>query len=185
MLLFSEDRYTQENENIAPDNLIPISDILELKRKINLPKGQEKVDQVVKKTNVVNVFSGDIHETDVAIAYGIFVGLVDGYKAKHFYSAQGKFMCLGLIDGHIHLESTFLSPIEFCNVVAIHGTSGVICDPHEIANVLGLRLIDYILQTSHGLPVKIFLMMPSGVPASLDRAISDYVHQTVLLVWQK
>jgi adenine deaminase len=83
MLLFSEDRYTQENENIASDNLIPTSDILELKRKINLAKGQEKVDQVVKKTNVVNVFSGDIHETDVAIAYGIFVGLVDGIEKTY------------------------------------------------------------------------------------------------------
>jgi len=94
------------------------------------------------------------------------VGFGEGYVAKNTYYAQGKFMCPELIDGHIHLESTFLSPIEFCNVVALHGTSAVICDPHEIANVLGLRGIDYFLQTSHGLPVKIYLMMAPCVPAT-------------------
>jgi adenine deaminase len=87
-----------------------------------LAKSQEKVDLVVKNANVVNVFSGDVHETDVAIADGIFVGFGEGYLAKNTYDPQGKFMCPGLIDGHIDLESTFLSPIEFCNVVALHGT---------------------------------------------------------------
>jgi adenine deaminase len=164
MLLFNEDD-GQKIENIVSNKLLT-NDILELKRKVRLAKDQEKVDLVVKNANILNVFSGDIHETDVAIADGIFEGFGEGYAAKNFYDAQGKFMCPGLIDGHIHLESTFLSPIEFCNVVALHGTSAVICDPHEIANVLGLRGIDYVLQTSHGLPVKIYLMMPSCVPAT-------------------
>ena len=184
MLLNEDDG--QKNENIVSNNQIQTNDILELKRKIKLAKGQEKVDLVVKNANILNVFSGDIHETDVAIADGIFVGFGEGYVAKNTYDAQGKFMCPGLIDGHIHLESTFLSPIEFCNVVALHGTSAVICDPHEIANVLGLRGIDYVLQTSHSLPVKIYLMMPSCIPATsmetsgakiLDKDISDYVHR--------
>ena len=82
------------------------------------------------------------------------------------YDAQGRYMCPGLIDGHIHIESTFLSPGEFCNVAALHGTSAVICDPHEIANVLSLKGIDYLLQSSLGLPVKFYFMMPSCVPAS-------------------
>ena len=72
----------------------------------------------------------------------------------------------GLIDGHIHVESTFLSPREFSNVVAVNGTSAVVCDPHEIANVLGLRGIDYFIQSSLGLPVKFYFMMPSCVPAT-------------------
>jgi adenine deaminase len=103
--------------------------ILDLKRKISFAKGHERVDLVVKNAKIVNVFSGEIHQTDVAIADGIFVGFgeEEGYNTKNLYDAQGRFMCPGLIDGHIHIESTFLSPREFCNVVAVHGTSAVIC----------------------------------------------------------
>ena len=157
-----------------------------LKRKITLAKGQEKVDLVIKNTRVINVFSGEIHKTDVAIADGIFVGFGEGYDAKQSYDAQGRYMCPGLIDGHIHIESTFLSPAEFCNVVASHGTSGVICDPHEIANVLGLGGVDYFLESSLNLPVKVYLMMSSCVPAThmetsgatiLSKDISRYLQR--------
>jgi adenine deaminase len=95
-------------------------------------------------------------------------------------------MSPGLIDGHIHIESTFLSPTEFCNIVGPHGTSAVICDPHEITNVLGTRGIDYILQSTHDQPVKVYLMMPSCVPATnmetsvatiLADDIGCYLHQ--------
>jgi len=159
---------------------------LQLERKIALAKGQEKVDLLIKNTRVVNVFSGDIHQTDVAIADGIFVGFGESYDSKEVHDAQGRFMCPGLIDGHIHIESTFLSPSEFCRVIAQHGTSAVVCDPHEIANVLGPKGIDYILQSSLGLPVKVFIMMPSCVPATnmetsgariLDKDISEYVNR--------
>jgi adenine deaminase len=85
---------------------------------------------------------------------------------QNVIDARGKFMCPGLIDGHIHLESTFLAPREFCSIAASHGTSAVICDPHEIANVLGLAGIDYFLHSSIGLPVKVYIMMPSCVPAT-------------------
>ena len=157
---------------------------LNLERKITLAKGQKKVDLVIKNTKVVNVLSGEIHQSEVAIADGIFVGFGEAYDAKKLYDAQGRYMCPGLIDGHIHIESTFLSPREFCNVVAMHGTSVVVCDPHEIANVLGLRGIDYFLQSSLGLPVKIYFMMPSCVPATrmetsgaaiLDKDIREYI----------
>ena len=158
--------------------------ILDLERKITLAKGQEKVDLLIKNTKIVNVFSGEIHQTDVAIADGIFVGFGESYDAKKVHDAQGRYMCPGLVDGHIHIESTFLSPTEFCNVVAEHGTSAVVCDPHEIANVLGPKGIDYFLQSSLGLPVKIFFMMPSCVPAThmetsgaaiLDKDIREYI----------
>ena len=150
------------DSNNVDDN----SRILNLERKITLAKGQKKVDLVIKNTKIINVFSGEIHQSDVAIADGIFVGFGESYDAKKLYDAQGRYMCPGLIDAHIHIESTFLSPREFCKVVAPHGTSAVICDPHEIANVLGLRGIDYFLQSSLGLPVKIYFMMPSCVPAT-------------------
>jgi adenine deaminase len=124
----------------------------------------------VKNAKIINVLSGDIHQGDVAIADGVFIGFgshkEEPYNAKNFYDAHGRYMCPGLIDGHIHIESTFLSPQEFCKTVAPHGTSVVICDPHEIGNVLGLNGIDYLIQMSQGLPVKFYFMMPSCVPAT-------------------
>ena len=179
----------EKDESIISHDLIKTkynnnNTILDLERKITLAKGQKRVDLLVKNANIINVFSGDIHKTNVAISDGIFVGFGEEYDFENLYDAQGRFMCPGLIDGHIHIESTFLSPREFCNVVAVHGTSAVICDPHEIANVLGLKGIDYFLQSSLGLPVKIYFMMPSCVPAThmetsgaaiLDKDIHEYI----------
>jgi adenine deaminase len=163
--------------------------IEDLKRKIDLATGQKKVDLVVKNANIANVFSGEIHKGNVVIADGIFVwfGQTEEcmeYHAQNVIDVQGKFMCPGLVDGHIHLESTFLAPREFCNIVALHGTSAVICDPHEIANVLGLSGIDYFIGSTIGLPVKVYVMMPSCLPAThmetsgaviLDRDIHEYM----------
>ena len=172
------------------------SSMANLKRKIDLVKGQKKVDLLVKNANIVNVFSGEIHNDNVAIADGIFVGFghteeYKEYDAQDIIDVRGRFMCPGLIDGHIHLESTFLVPREFCSIVASHGTSAVICDPHEIANVLGLPGIDYFLNSSSGLPVKVYAMMPSCVPATnmetsgaviLDKEIRQYMDRNPDLV---
>ena len=172
------------------------SSMANLKRKIDLATGQKKVDLLVKNASIINVFSGEIHEDNVAIADGIFVGFghteeYKEYDAQDIIDAQGRFMCPGLIDGHIHLESTFLVPREFCSIVASHGTSAVICDPHEIANVLGLPGIDYFLNSSSGLPVKVYAMMPSCVPATnmetsgaiiLDKEIRQYMDRNPDLV---
>jgi len=163
--------------------------IEDLKRRIDLALGHKKADLVLKNASIINVFSGEIHKSDVAIADGIFVGFgqTDKYRGndtQNVIDAQGKFMCPGLIDGHIHLESTFLAPREFCNISALHGTSAVICDPHEIANVLGLPGIDYFLSSSIGLPLKVYVMIPSCVPAThmetsgaviLDKDIRKYM----------
>jgi len=163
--------------------------IADLRRRIDLATGQKKVDLIVKNARIANVFSGEINKSDVAIADGIFVGFgqteeYGKYDAQNVIDAQGMFMCPGLIDGHIHLESTFLAPKEFCSIVAMHGTSAVICDPHEIANVIGLPCIDYFLRSSIGLPVKVYVMMPSCVPAThmetsgaviLDKDIHEYI----------
>ena len=172
------------------------SSMANLKRKIDLAKGQKKVDLLVKNANIVNVFSGEIHNDNVAIADGIFVGFghteeYKEYDAQDIIDVRGRFMCPGLIDGHIHLESTFLVPREFCSIVASHGTSAVICDPHEIANVLGLPGIDYFLNSSSELPVKVYAMMPSCVPATnmetsgaviLDKEIRQYMDRNPDLV---
>lgn len=183
-------------QKITTDNIIVSSSddglnlsVANLKRKIDLATGQKKIDLLVKNASIINVFSGEIHKDNVAIADGIFVGFghteeYNQYDAQDVIDAQGRFMCPGLIDGHIHLESTFLVPREFCSIAALHGTSAVICDPHEIANVLGLPGIDYFLNSSSGLPVKVYAMMPSCVPATnmetsgaviLDKEIRQYI----------
>ena len=98
-----------------------------MERRITLARGEEMVDLIIKNAKIINVLLGEIHENDIAIADGIFIGFGNGYDTKHSFDAQGRYMCPGLIDGHIHIESTFLSPSKFCDVVAPHGTSAVIC----------------------------------------------------------
>jgi adenine deaminase len=181
-------------QKIDANVVSPVDDlnfsIADLKRRIDLATGQKEADLVVKNANIINVFSGEIYKSDITIADGIFVGFgqTEEYRRDHAQNvidAQGRFICPGLIDGHIHLESTFLTPREFCSIVALHGTSAVICDPHEIANVLGLPGIDYFLCSSIGLPVKVYVMMPSCVPAThmetsgaviLDKDIHEYMN---------
>jgi adenine deaminase len=160
--------------------------LMDLKRKIALAKGQKKADLLITNTRIVNVFSGEIYDSDVAISDGIFVGIGKGYAAQTLYDAKGRFMCPGLIEGHIHTESTLLSIREFCNIVSLHGTSVIVCDPHEIANVFGIGGIDFLLESSLNLPVKVYLLMPSCVPATqmetsgakiTETDISDYIER--------
>jgi adenine deaminase len=173
--LYLMENDTNSEQTINANSVGSLEDVTfsvaNLKRRIALATGQKKPDLVVKNVSIINVLSGDIHNSDVAIADGIFVGFgqTEEYRwhgTQNVIDARGKFMCPGLIDGHIHLESTFLAPREFCSIAALHGTSAVICDPHEIANVLGLAGIDYFLHSSIGLPVKVYIMMPSCVPAT-------------------
>src|SRR5919199_4793903 len=185
------------SDNTKAGSLGDVNTMLsKLKRRIDLATGQKKADLLVRNARIVNVFSGEIHKSDVAVADGIFVGFgpTEEYKAhdtRNVISTQGRFMCPGLIDGHIHLESTFLTPREFCSIAALHGTSAVICDPHEIANVLGLAGIDYLLSSSVGLPIKVYVMMPSCVPAThmetsgaviLDKDIRKYMNSNPGLI---
>ena len=90
-------------------------------------------------------------------------------------------MCPGLIDGHIHIESTFLSPSEFCSLVAVHETSAVICDPHERANVLGPMGLDYFIQSTTNLPVKVYFMMPSYVPSTFMETSASTILSTDII----
>jgi len=173
LYLIENDTNSEQTINVnAVGSLEDITfSVANLKRRIALATGQKKPELVVRNASIINVLSGDIHNSDVAIADGIFVGFgqTEEYRwhgTQNVIDARGKFMCPGLIDGHIHLESTFLAPREFCSIAALHGTAAVISDPHEIANVLGLAGIDYFLHSSIGLPVKVYIMMPSCVPAT-------------------
>ncbi|MHC1789090.1 adenine deaminase [Solidesulfovibrio sp.] len=150
---------------------MPVSDDLDgLKRRLAVARGEMPADLVIKNARLVNVLSGEIHDADVAVADGVFVGFAAG-EAADTIDAAGRYLCPGFIDGHIHIESTLLSPPVFARAVAPHGTCAVVTDPHEIANVLGLPGIEYMLACSHDLPVTCYFMMPSCVPAT-DMATS-------------
>lgn len=146
---------------------------------ISKAKGDNSADLLIKNVQVVNVLSGEVHGADVGIADGFFLGF-GCYEAREVIDADGKFMCPGLVEGHIHIESTLLTPPEFARAVACSGTSAVVADPHEIANVLGREGIKYMLNASEGLPVSIYFMMPSCIPAThMETAGAVLTHEDV------
>jgi len=136
-----------------------------LKDSIRMALGGEKVDLLIKNGRVVNVFSGEIERADVAIWNGIIVGLGD-YEAREVIDVENQFLCPGLIDGHVHIESSMVTVPEFARTVLAHGTTTVVADPHEIANVLGSRGVRFMAESASGIPLNVFIMIPSCVPAT-------------------
>ena len=122
-------------------------------------------DLVIKNANVVNVFSHEIMYGNLAISDGIFLGMGD-YDCDNVIDANGKYIVPGLIDSHVHIESSFGTPYQFARAVLPHGTTTVIADCHEIANVYGVDGINYMLESSEDIPLTVYMMLPSCVPAS-------------------
>ena len=137
----------------------------QIKEMILAARGDLAPDLVLKNARIVNVFTKEIESGDVAIKDGYIVGIGE-FDGEEEIDIGGRIICPGLIDGHIHIESSMISPSEFAGAVAPHGTTAVIADPHEIANVAGEEGIRYMLEASAGLPVDIFFMLPSCVPAT-------------------
>ena len=145
-------------------------------RVIAVAAGREKADLVLKNATYVNVFSNELCHGDIAVAEGLIVGMGE-YSGNTEVDMGGKIVLPGFVDAHIHLESSLVSPTEFAKAVLPHGTTTVITDPHEIANVMGTDGIEYMLQATEDLPVDVRFMLPSCVPATpLDEsgAILDY-----------
>ena len=145
-------------------------------RIVDVAAGRQKADLVLKNASYVNVFTNEICQGDIAVAEGLIVGM-GTYSGEVEYDLSGKIVLPGFIDAHIHLESSLVSPKEFAKAVLPHGTTTVITDPHEIANVMGTDGIEYMLQATADLPVDVRFMLPSCVPATpLDEsgAILDY-----------
>lgn len=132
---------------------------------IAVARGDEPADLVIKGGRVINVFSADIYQADVAVSGGHVIGF-GSYDGKETLDASGLYVAPGFIDAHIHIESTMLTPREFARAVVPLGTTTVVADPHEIANVLGLDGINYMIEASRGLPLSVFFMLPSCVPAT-------------------
>lgn len=138
---------------------------MSLQALIAVARGERPADLLLKNARLVNVLSGEIHPADVAVAGDRVVGWGD-YQAQQVVDLEGRFLCPGLIDAHVHLESSMVRPAEFARAVVPHGTTAVVCDPHEIANVLGLDGVRYMLAASAGLPLTVYVMAPSCVPAT-------------------
>ena len=132
---------------------------------LDVALGIEKAELVIKNANLVNVCSGEIYETDIAIADGIVAGL-GRYEGRNEIEAKGKYAVPGLIDGHTHIEMCMLSVTEFARAVVPRGTTTVVADPHEIANVLGIEGIRAILEEAKATPLNVFCMAPSCVPST-------------------
>ncbi len=137
-----------------------------LKKRILAAKREIPSDLVLKGGNVVNVFSATIEKADVAICDGVIAGIGPEFHGKEEVDVGGKWLTPGLIDGHIHVESSMLIPSEFARALLIHGTTTIVSDPHEIANVHGIDGIRFMIQDSDSIPLDIYFMAPSCVPAT-------------------
>ena len=120
---------------------------------------------VLKNANIVNVFTHEVIEGDLAVHDGIIIGIGE-YTGDINIDLKGKYIAPGLIDSHIHIESSMLSPGEFSKAIVPRGTTTIITDPHEIANVCGLDGVEYILNSTEELPLNTYVMLPSCVPAT-------------------
>ena len=138
-----------------------------LKRRIRVARGEEPGDLVLAGGQVVNVFTCEVQPANVVLADGWIAGVGPlEWEARERIDVAGQFILPGLIDAHMHLESTLLSPAELARVVVPHGTATIVADPHEVGNVLGVRGIEMLLAASAGLPLDIFFMAPSCVPCT-------------------
>ena len=148
-------------------------------RVIAVAAGREKADLVLKNATYVNVFSNELCQGDIAVAEGLIVGMGE-YSGSVEVDVSGKIVLPGFVDAHIHLESSLVSPTEFAKAVLPHGTTTVITDPHEIANVMGTDGIEYMLQATEDLPVDVRFMLPSCVPATpLDESGANLDYRAI------
>lgn len=136
-----------------------------LKKLIDVAAGRIPADLVIKNCKVMNVFSGEITSGDIAVSDGMIAG-IGTYEGKETVDAKGRYAAPGLIDSHIHIESSYVSPEEIGRLLVPHGATTIIADPHEIVNVCGLRGLEYMLEAAKGTALDIKYVLPSCVPAT-------------------
>src|SRR6266851_1104811 len=140
-----------------------------LQRRIQVARGILPADLVLCNARLVNVCSGECYLADVAVSDGLVLGVSEpgaGYRGGEVRDLAGRWLAPGLIDGHMHIESTMLVLSEFARLVTPRGVTAVMLDPHEFANVLGVDGIRYVLESGRGLPLAAYVMLSSCVPAS-------------------
>lgn len=139
---------------------------IEKARLISIAKGDTPADLVLANTRIVNVFSGEIKSGNVAIGGDKIAGIGDYHRGERVLDLEDRYLAPGFIDGHTHLESSMLDVAQYARAVVPRGTLAVVTDLHEIANVSGLAGIRYVMSSARRLPLELFLMAPSCVPAT-------------------
>ena len=134
-------------------------------RSIDIAHGNIQAELVIKNAKIINVFSHEIIEADLAIDGGEIIA-IGKYSGKEEIDLEGKYLAPGFIDSHVHIESSMVSPSQFARAVVPKGTTTVVTDPHEIANVSGIDGIKYMIEDSKDLPLDVYFMIPSCVPAT-------------------
>jgi len=144
---------------------MPNGKIIKLQELLAVARGDSPADLVIKNARIINVFNGQIEDGSIAIHRNQIVGAGE-YRGVTEIDLEGCYLAPGLIEGHIHIESSKMTPSRFAEVVSPRGTTTVVADPHEIANVSGIEGIRFMIKESRYLPVDIFFMLPSCVPAT-------------------
>ena len=137
-----------------------------LKKLIDVARGRAPADVLIAGARVVNVFTGEVLKGNVAVAEGRIAGVGDYREGRAVYEFPGRYLIPGLIDAHVHIESSLLTPPHFAAAYLPHGVTAVVADPHEIANVAGVGGIKYMIEAARDLPLSVFYTVPSCVPAS-------------------
>lgn len=128
--------------------------------------GERKADVILSNANIVNIFTGKMEKGNIALFRKRIAGIGDYWEGNEVIDLQGRIVLPGFIDAHLHIESSMVSPKQFARAVLSKGTTTVIADPHEITNVLGIEGLEYIINTTEGIPLNVYIALPSAVPAT-------------------
>lgn len=168
------------------------------KNLVNAAIGKEPMDLIIKNVNLVNVFTGEVYPVNIGV-YGEFIAHVENreegnnsktiMEGKEIFDGNDEYIIPGLIDSHVHIESSMMTPENFAKVVIPHGTTTVITDPHEIANVMGKKAIRYMLEASQNLPMRQYILVPSCVPSvpGLETGGAEFENEDIaeMLEWDR
>jgi adenine deaminase len=137
-----------------------------LTNRIKVARGDEPAQLILRNARLVNVVTSEIYSTDIVIQDTYIAAIGEGYQAKHEIDLKGRYVCPGFIDAHVHIESSLCTPPQFARAVLAHGVTTAVTDPHEIANVLGLEGIRFMLERAKSGAMSVFVMASSCVPAT-------------------
>ncbi|EUJ29174.1 adenine deaminase [Listeria floridensis FSL S10-1187] len=137
-----------------------------LRERINVLSHKDPADLIIKNGRIVNVFTAEIIEADIAVKNGYIAGIGEFRSAAEVIDAKGSYIVPGFIDAHVHVESAMVPPSELARVLLPNGVTTIVTDPHEIANVAGASGVEYMLEEAEGSPLEMFVMLPSSVPAT-------------------
>src|SRR3954452_22083834 len=135
-------------------------------RLLSVARGDAPAECVLAGGRVINTFTGEIEQADIAIVDGRIAGVGQGYAGVRRVDLRGAYVAPGLIDAHVHIESSLCVPSQFAAAVLPRGVTTAVIDPHEIANVAGIDGVRFMIDASAGLPFRVVVMAPSCVPAT-------------------